>query len=948
MFLGWLPVQYGVTPSLLLASFLFFAASLPVHANQDYPKVGLGLYFDERVVPDGKVYGDVRSGLSEFFHNYNAADAYKKRNAIAMRHSNMLTIPIPSAMGADITLGLRHTIPWQTFLKKENQLDAKCAAWKTFWEKYECQLHMDGGESTEWLEKFSYLKSDVDLFLQANPSADVLLIEEGVAYRYFTDGDGPPAVEYVPYYNVDGKTWPIALARISSDCGPDITREHFFPGINRFSIVAGGVDSLRARAKGLYWYVPALGGHGEGAKFLVDIQPDGTASISLMERGRGYVTGDRLTIPDKHLGNTGAADITIQLGEILNRGINSVSIQESIGKKIPAGLYRNVSASGGSGKGARFDVLVNEHGSMYVTVVSKGNGYAEGDVLSIDGRDAGAQDFQGIVKVVVNGIQGWRDISAEEQKDIKLEKFSWQHRVGQKCLYPDFMTLPRHVELSPDMPDEKNVIETPAQVGMSNFYRFLVGYLKATHFDPSNEFRGIDVSGGDLFIEGSDISPESIGIFRLYAATMKAIRDEYQGVRIAPHLPSLLSKRNVLLNAFRCSLSTHDDEHEIPNCAPPDYVAASLYPNGWSGDLQRQYFPSSISFDLEAIIGGRKLEAASKSLLQYLKGQGVPPEKLKLALHESAWMSAASPYEPLTTATLVFKADSKTGDAIRFWINGHDITVPMHGSLGETLLASKTAIEQQVSRATVVVSSSHAPHATLSITVLDGMDIRVDAQWMGSDVTSQPEVIYGDRHWSDVTSIAEQEQLAFYYYLATGLDVALESFCVSGDAEHCEETSNLLFFVNWFPVDGYFCSGSKGSRMYEGMSLFLGSIGLPVPENHCGFWDVGVVKDASRHAGPKPASLLFSDLLDGELGNGHDSDGDGVPDASPVSGVHVPYRKVGMSDNPVGRFNADSLKVIDNCPWVPNANQTDQDGDGIGDACDNCPAVFNPGQQSCQ
>jgi hypothetical protein len=62
-----------------------------------------------------------------------------------------------------------------------------------------------------------------------------------------------------------------------------------------------------------------------------------------------------------------------------------------------------------------------------------------------------------------------------------------------------------------------------------------------------------------------------------------------------------------------------------------------------------------------------------------------------------------------------------------------------------------------------------------------------------------------------------------------------------------------------------------------------------------------------------------------------DADGDGVGDACPTA----PAPDADGDGTPDAR---------DNCPAVPNATQADADGDTLGDACDNCPAVANRDQ----
>ncbi len=113
-------------------------------------------------------------------------------------------------------------------------------------------------------------------------------------------------------------------------------------------------------------------------------------------------------------------------------------------------------------------------------------------------------------------------------------------------------------------------------------------------------------------------------------------------------------------------------------------------------------------------------------------------------------------------------------------------------------------------------------------------------------------------------------------------------------------------------------------------------------------------------ASPLPAGAKFTDK--GNLGNGIAT---GIFDWTPAIGQAGRYeitfkasdgvledtQKVVITINSAQDADGDGIPVnIDNCPNVPNADQTDTDQDGVGDACDNCPNDPNkivPGACGC-
>jgi gliding motility-associated-like protein len=91
-------------------------------------------------------------------------------------------------------------------------------------------------------------------------------------------------------------------------------------------------------------------------------------------------------------------------------------------------------------------------------------------------------------------------------------------------------------------------------------------------------------------------------------------------------------------------------------------------------------------------------------------------------------------------------------------------------------------------------------------------------------------------------------------------------------------------------------------------------------------------------------------IIDGSFIDDDDDDNDGILDVDDNCPLIPNSDQADTNGNGIGDVCEDSdgdgvIDTEDNCVDTPNPGQEDSDNDGVGDVCDNCPDIANPGQE---
>ena len=171
-----------------------------------------------------------------------------------------------------------------------------------------------------------------------------------------------------------------------------------------------------SRTAGTYTVTNAAGSaSGSGADFTVVVAANGTPTVTLVSGGTGYVDNETITIADSSLGGGGGAAVVVTVTAKATAAHTFSVTAASTGQAAAfdgaanagatgsrtAGTYA-ITATGGTGSGATFSVVIAANGAATITLTNGGGGYTDNDdlVLSRTGAYGGASN----VTVKVNGV----------------------------------------------------------------------------------------------------------------------------------------------------------------------------------------------------------------------------------------------------------------------------------------------------------------------------------------------------------------------------------------------------------------------------------------------------------------------------------------------------------------------------------------------------------------